>query len=263
MLGTQAKTLLRCYSTEASPAIRSTLLLQRKPIITADQPAFQKLFYRYQKELWKRLMWTFPKWFWFRPGTVSELRFRELNKRPFYNNPNVEFVGGRPDVQHNRDRRHKQVVKLPQTYDDKLKEVDELSRRIVPNSRTTQADKNNDLMSLERKLARTLYLLVSQDGKKWNFPSFAINGLPLHQAAEEGLYLIAGKQLNYFNVSKKPCHVHNSPNEKLFFIKLYLLLGQFDVKDSGLKHLWLTKEEVGQHLDKDYYQEVEHLLNEI
>lgn len=262
MLTAPAKSALRCYSTDAAPAIRLTLLLLRNPIITADQPAFQKQYYRYLKELWKRLMWTFPKWFWFRPGTVAELKFRELNKRPFYNNPKVEFVGGRPDVMHNRDRRFKQEVKLPQTYDDKLKEVDPLSRKIIPNSRITQADKNNDLVSLERKLARTLYLLVSEDGKKWNFPNFAVSESPLHKTAEQGLYLIAGKQLNYFNVSKTPCHVHNSPGEKLFFIKLHLLSGAFDVQ-KPLQHLWLTKEEVGQHLEKEYYSEVEHLLSDI
>lgn len=263
MLGGPAKSLLRCYSTEAAPAIRSTLVLSRNPVITADMPPFQKMYYRYQKELWKRLMWTFPKWFWFRPGTVAELKFRELNKRPVYDNPNVEFIGGRPDVQHNRDRRFKQVVKLPQTYDDKLKEIDDLARKIVPNSRTTEADKKNDLQSLERKLARTLYLLVSEDGKNWDFPSFENKELPLHQTAEEGLYLIAGKKINYFNVSKKPCHVHNAGNGKLFFIKLHILLGELKIENPALKHLWLTKEEVGEYLDGAYYQEVEHLLNEI
>ncbi|GBL48998.1 hypothetical protein ACI3LY_004310 [Candidozyma auris] len=263
MLGTSVKTMIRCYSTEAAPAIRSTLLLSRNPVITADMPAFQKQYYRYQKELWKRLMWTFPKWFFFRPGTVAELKFREINKKPIHDNPNIEFIGGRPDVQHDRDRRFKQEIKLPQTYDDKSKPIDELSKRIVPNSRTTEADKKNDMMSLERKLSRTLYLLVSEDGKSWNFPSFANEDLPLHKTAEAGVISLAGDQFNYFNVSKTPCHVHNSGNDKSFFIKSHILSGKFEVKNPATKHLWLTKEEVGEHLEEKYFQEIEHLLSDI
>lgn len=259
----------RGYSAAASPAIQSTLLLLRTPVITADLPEFQKQYYRYQNELWKRLMWTFPKWFYYREGTLSEQKFRELNLNPVYNNPNLEFVGGRPEIRQQRDRRFKQELSLPKTYLENAGEEDNaqsesLARKIVPNSRTTKADEAKDLTSLERALSRTLYLVVSQDkGKTWKLPSFANNGAPLHTAAEEGLYSIGGDQINYFNVSKKPCHVRNDANSKEFFIKLHILSGDFNDQQPEVKHLWLTKEEVGQHLDQKYYEDIAHLLSEV
>lgn len=257
MLG---KTFTRGYATP----IRSTLLLSRTPVITADLPDFQKLYYKYQKELWKRLMWTFPKWFYFREGTLAEQKYRELNKNPVYNNPNLEFVGGRPDIKHQRDRRFKQEVHLPKTYDTTADAsmVDSLSRKIVPNSRTTEADKVKDLASLERKLARTLYLVVSEDGKTWKFPSFAGEG-PLHKVAEEGLYAMGGDKINYFCVSNKPCHVTTTGEGKDFVIKLHILSGEFAAQNPDVKFMWLTKEEVGEYLDSEYYGEIGHLMSEV
>lgn len=257
------RTFARTYS--SGPAILSTLLLLRTPVITADLPRFEQQYYNYQKELWKRLMWTFPKWFYFREGSLAEQKYRELNKNPAFNNPNIEFPEGRPEIRQQRDRRFKQEIKVPKTYtegaDGEAQAKDSMSRKIVPNLRITKADELNDTSSLERKLARTLYLVVSEDGKKWKFPTFANSGKPLHLEAEEGLYLLGGDHINYFNVSSKPCHVHNSSSGKEFFIKLHILSGEFSPKKEGLKHAWLTVEEVGQHLDELYFEEVRHLMS--
>lgn len=252
----------RAYAT-ASPSIASTLVLSRNPVVTADLGAFESLYYKYQKELWKRLMWTFPKWYYYRPGTLSEQRFRELNKPPVYNNPNLEFVGGRPEIRHQRDRRFKQEIKLPKTYDEAAAEdeIDNLSRKIVPNSRTTEADASGDKSSLERQLARTLYLVVKENNQ-WRFPTFAEESTlkPLHTLAEEGLYKLGGDSINYFNVSPKPCHLHTNGTTKEFFIKSHILSGEFKSK---VEHAWLTKEEVGEVLAKEYYEEIEHLLSDV
>lgn len=256
----------RSYATPAQ-GILSTLLLLRTPVVTADLPEFQKHFYAYQKELWKRLMWTFPKWYYYREGTLAEQRFRELNKDPVFNNPNLEFVGGRPEIRQQRDRRFKQELRLPKTYDESADDAlqkDSMARKIVPNSRITDADKSNDLQSLERRLARTLYLVVSQDsGKTWRLPTFGNSGQPLHQAAEEGLYALGGDEINYFNVSATPMHVHSTPEGKEFFIKLHILSGRFTAVDKDTKFMWLTKEETGEYLDKAYYDEIRHLMSEV
>lgn len=251
----------RHYATPAS--VLSTLLLSRTPVITAELPEFQKVYYRYQKELWKRLMWTFPKWFYFREGTLAEQKYRELNKNPTYNNPNIEFVGGRPEIRQQRDRRFKQEVRLPKTYDESgdAAATDSLSRKIVPNSRTTKADETNDLMSLERKLSRTLYLLVNEKGQ-WKFPTFAASG-SLHQSAQDGLHSIGGDKINYFCVSTKPCHVHTEGETKEFFIKLHILSGEFAAQKPDLKYMWLTREEVGEYLNDSYYEEIRHLMSEV
>ncbi|CCE85877.1 Piso0_005513 [Millerozyma farinosa CBS 7064] len=268
-----SKVNLRAYSSAAKPSsISSTLLLSRNPIITADIPKFEDQYFKYQNELWRRLMWTFPKWFYYRVGTLSEQRFRELNKRPLYNNPNIEYPTGRPEIRQERDRRFKQEVILPKTYEENKGSEDEeaaantsMSRKITPNSRTTKADESGDYSSLERKLARTLYLVIN-DGKSWKFPNFSLQSTeavkPLHLLAEEGLYQIGGKNINYFNVSNTPCHLINKDDSKEYLIKSHILSGQF-VPQQSSKFMWLTKEELSEHLDATYFKEVEHLLNEI
>ncbi|OBA24002.1 hypothetical protein METBIDRAFT_30360 [Metschnikowia bicuspidata var. bicuspidata NRRL YB-4993] len=259
---------IRWNSTAAAVApvqIRLTLLLLRIPVVSADLPVFQQQYYKYQNELWKRLMWTFPKWFYFREGTLAEQKYRELNKDPVFNNPNLEFTGGRPEIRHQRDRRFKQDVLLPKTYKEgeETTQADAMSRKIVPNLRTTDADRHNDESSLERRLARTLYLVVSADkGQTWGFPTFASDGQALHTTAEAGLYALGGTQINYFNVSPKPCHVLSAGDSRAFFIKLHILSGVFQPAPNTV-HKWLAKDELAAHLDELYYNDVCHLLSEV
>ncbi|ABN68127.2 60S ribosomal protein L17, mitochondrial precursor [Scheffersomyces stipitis CBS 6054] len=278
------RSFTRAYATQSStaPKISSTLLLSRNPVVTADLNPFQAQYYKYQNELWRRLMWTFPKWFYFRVGTISEQRFRQLNKDPVSNNPDIEFPRGRPEIRHQRDRRFKQELRLPKTYKEEV-EVDDagedtgapgapanddLARKIVPNSRITKADEANDKTSLERKLSRTLYLVIRNDNNKWALPNFGEKTeelQALHDLAEEGLYKIGGEHINYFNVSNTPCHLYNNEveNKKEYFIKSHILSGEFEPQDKSLQYLWLTKEELKDHLNEDYYKDIAHLLNDV
>lgn len=287
MRGTKAasKSIIRAYSTQQSqPVISLTLLLSRTPIITQDQSTFEKQFYKYQTELWRRLMWTFPRWFYFKPGTLAFQKFRELNVGPAPDVPNAYFPGGRPEIRQGRDRRFKETLKVPKTYreegdpdfdpekDGKVSMTD-LSRKIVPNSRITQADVNKDYKSLERQLSRTLYLVSKSNGGDWKFPNFVeepvaaedANVVGLHQIAKNGLDKIGGTQINYFNVSQTPCHLLNNTkeNKKEFFIKSHILSGTFVPQEKGFEYKWLTKEELKDTLPSEYYQEIEHLLSDV
>ncbi|KAL1576644.1 MRP-L46 domain-containing protein [Candida albicans] len=283
MRGSTFHKVIRTYSTtpaSTSSSISSTLVLSRLPIITPDVPKFDQQFYNYQTELWRRLMWTFPKWFYFRPGTLSEQKFKELNENPVSYDPKVIYPRGKPDLKHNRDRRFRQYIRLPKTYKEESELVEgeentqsdqDIARKIVPNSRITEADKKNDSTSLERKLSRTLYLVVKQsesDGE-WKFPNFKQpeNGelVPLHESAETGLYSIGGKKINYFNVSRVPCHViqDSKDSSKQYFIKSHILSGAFEAQEKDVEFKWLTKEELGECLSAEYYKDIEHLLNDV
>ncbi|KAI5964204.1 uncharacterized protein KGF55_002146 [Candida pseudojiufengensis] len=278
------KTILntvKCYSTAASSTsttpISSTLILSRLPIITQDLTPFESQFYKYQSELWRRLMWTFPKWFYFKTGTLAELRYRQLNKNPISYNPKIIYPQGKPDLKHLRDRRFRQYIKVPKTYKEEdemigqdqsnIKE-NEISRKIIPNSRITEADKIGDSKSLERKLNRTLYLIIKENTKdknQWKLPNFnqeesSTNLLPLHELAEQGLYKLGGKKINYFNISKVPCH-HNSAKE--YFIKSHILSGIFEPQSSNIEFQWITKDELKDILPKDYYNNISHLLSDV
>lgn len=156
-------------------SVKAGLILSRIPIVTQDLTTLEKQYYEYQSELERRLMWTFPQFFYFRKGTLAEKRFLAAQKGPVSRQPGVWFPKGVPDVRHNRERRTKQDIKLPKSTGgdagDGAAQVDDISRPIVPNSRITEADQNNDTSSLERKLSSTLYLLVKNTTGKWMFPS--------------------------------------------------------------------------------------------
>ncbi|CCG24135.1 Mrpl17 protein [Candida orthopsilosis Co 90-125] len=279
-------TQIRCYaavqsnasssSTTSSPSISSTLILSRLPIITQDLTPFESQFYKYQSELWRRLMWTFPKWFYFKSGTMAELRYRQINKNPVSYNPKMSYPKGKPDLKHLRDRRFRQYIRAPKTYREEDEIVDgqdqsefkenEISRKIIPASRITEADKRNDATSLERKLSRTLYLIIKDSKNEngdWKLPNFKEsneNLQPLHVLAEEGLYELGGKKINYFNVSKVPCH-HNQNKE--YFIKSHILSGSFEPQLDSIQYQWATKEELKELIPKNYYSDISHLLSDV
>ncbi|EMG46308.1 MRPL17 54S ribosomal protein L17 [Candida maltosa Xu316] len=275
MRGSTFPRAIRAYSTTPSN-ISSTLVLSRLPIITQDVPKFDQKFYNYQSELWRRLMWTFPKWFYFRPGTLADQKYKELNTNPVPYNPGFIYPRGKPELKHNRDRRFRQYIKVPKTYEEgksieqeeeeehKAAKEQDIARKIVPNSRITDADKKNDLTSLERRLSRTLYLTV-KEADQWKLPNFKQGEtlVPLHELAETGLYSIGGTKINYFNVSKVPCHVANTASDKEYFIKSHILSGIFDPQVEGMEYKWLTKEELGEYLPKEYYHDIKHLLNDV
>lgn len=55
-----------------------------------------------------------------------------------------------------------------------------------PPSRVTEADEKGDVRSLNRKLARTLYLVVKGKQGGWEFPTAGILGKePLHRVSRE------------------------------------------------------------------------------
>jgi large subunit ribosomal protein L46 len=263
--------------------IRAGLLLSRIPIVTPELSEFEKAYYHYQEELERRLMWTFPSYYYFRRGTLSERQFMAAHRGPVANNPKIYFSRGKPDILHNRERRAKQEVRLAQRDegDDKLfgnttqSDSDILTRKIVPNPRTTEADEENITTSLIRKLDRTLYLVV-ETPKGWRLPSFGLNEKEtLHEAAERGIRELGGENINTWTVSKTPAAFGrfdienrnidaNSVNEQTvreFYIKSHILHGQFTPEN--LNFGWFTTEEFKERADSAYFDNVEQLLAKI
>ncbi|AWU75409.1 hypothetical protein CAS74_003751 [Pichia kudriavzevii] len=255
-------------TTRSASAIKASLILSRTPIVTPDVPEFENAFYNYQQELEKRLMWTFPKWFYFKKGTVAEREFTEAQKYPVPNHRGVWFPKGTPDLKHGRDRRFKQEVILPKRggVEAEEEDLDDVGRSIRPNPRITKADESNDQSSLERKLPRTLYLLVQDGSGSWKFPSFPSDGKTgLHQTAEEGLRTIGGDKLNTWSVSNSPAAVIKSNDDADFLMKSHIVAGRFEVqKDSNIKDFkWLVKEEIAEFVDPKYYEKISHLISDV
>lgn len=271
------------------------MILSRTPIVTPDVPEFESAFYNYQEELERRLMWTFPKWYYFKKGTVAEREFTEAQKYPVPFHRGVWFPKGSPDLKHGRDRRFKQDVVLPKKHfeteenkqvaaeqDETIDDFDDIGRPIKPHSRITAADEQNDQSSLERKLPRTLYLVV-RDSKSnaWRFPSFdaqPTEGKGLHQIAEDGLRTLGGDKINTWSVSNSPAAVvkyasngvvSNDSDPQLtreFFMKSHIIAGKFDLQKACNDindYKWLVKEEIEQLVDAAYFNKISSLLSDI
>lgn len=250
-------------------AVKAGLVLSRVPIVTPELNALENKYYQYQAELERRLMWTFPSYFYFKKGTLAERRFQSVQKGVISKQPGVWFPKGVPDVRHNRERSQKQDIMLPREASEGSNKSD-VSRPIVPNSRTTKADENNDITSLDRKLDRTLHLLVKDDKGSWVLPSFPVDIEPkegkkaLHETAEVGLRKIGGEDINTWTVSNTPAGVLQSEKDLQFLIKSHIIAGEFKLKDeNSIKEFaWLTKDEIKKAVDERYFNSIQYVLAE-
>ncbi|KAL6947319.1 hypothetical protein ACO0QE_002202 [Hanseniaspora vineae] len=259
----------RALSTAASvsptSAIKTGLILSRTPIITKTPTKLESIYYEYQSELEKRLTWTFPHWYYFKKGTLAEKAYTKLQKKPIFRVPDVFYPRGTPDLKHGRERSEKQVIVLPEdvaeTSSDQEGAESAMLKKIVPNSRVTEADQKKDMQSLERALEEHLYLLVKNSSKKsWEFPTFDMsNGSLLHNRAEAGLKEIGGPHIHTWTVSNTPCKVLQDGQANTFFIKSHILAGKFEPKD--LEFAWVTKKEFKGKVSESYYTQMSHLLN--
>lgn len=249
-------------------SIRAGLILSRIPIVTADLTKLESQYYRYQSELEKRLMWTFPQYFYYKKGTLAEKRFLEIQKGPISKQPGVWFPKGVPDIKHNRERSKKQEIALPkEVTEDQSYAKHDVSRPIKLNSRVTDADESGNVKSLERKLSRTLYLLVKGSDGKWVFPSFPVSlksqpKVPLHEVVESGLRTLCGENIKTWIVSNTPAGVLQTDNDAEFLIKSHIIAGKFDLFENSLykEFAWLAKDEIKTYVDENYFNETGFLL---
>lgn len=252
---------------KAASSLKVSLILSRIPIVVPEGTKLERQYRQYQAELEKRLMWTFPAYYYFKKGTLSEHRFMSLQKKPILKNPNVWFPRGVPDVRHGRERSKKQEVILPKN-EEESGDSKGMMRPIVKQPIITKADETGDTTSLERSLRNTLYLLVNYKDGGWMFPSFDVPGdRALHEEAESGLRGLAGENINTWTVSAKPvAALEEGDGSYNFFIKSHILAGKVNLdskKNSNVLHYaWLTRDEIRDKVKKDYFQRLEYILND-
>lgn len=250
-------------TTKAPSTIRAALVLARTPIVVPKLTKFESQYIKYKSELERRLMWTFPAYYYFKKGTMSEYKFQSAQKKPISKQPGIWYPEGIPDIKHCRERSTKQEVIIPK--ETPKSDDTSVSRPVVKNPAVTRADESNDLTSLERQLRNTLYLLVKSGSKgEWKFPSFDVgSNQPLHKVAESGIREIGGNKLNTWTVSRKPVKVLNDGKDGSleFLIKSRIFSGEFVPKNKDTEFKWLTKEEIKDFVNKDYYDNTEYLLD--
>lgn len=166
--------------------VKAGVLLTRAPLVTADPHPFEKAYHLYQRRLNERLVLPFTQYFYYKKGTPSFEHWRK-------NKTARGGVAARDIGKYNAytpDSWNDEVLVGDSTADQgKIVEqlISEEGRgaefagesgltETAGLKRETGADRNNDERSLERRLQRTLYLVVkekSREGKpaNWILPS--------------------------------------------------------------------------------------------
>lgn len=233
--------------------IRTSVILNRIPVITRTPTDFERAYYAYQARIRRALHNPFPYDFYFKQGSLLETRFNleefKRERKAF----GSEFARGQySDEKVAADRTAVEQLAKQEGEDEKLA------------SRNPSADLNNH-KSLDRKLGRNLYLVV--EGKEgWYFPMGELEkGELLHQAAQRGLHAAVGAYMDSWIVSRNPIGVMKHPTEKkiFFFFKGHILAGQARLEDTSLKDFaWLTKQEIGERLRSPYWEGVRDMISD-
>jgi large subunit ribosomal protein L46 len=194
--------------------VKSGILLSRPPLITKALTPFEKAFYFYQKRLNERLAMPFTKYFYFKKDTPADNDWKRKAKER--NGSAARELGGyQPygELGWNDEVLVGDEISEPKAMVETLvkdavmtvegEEV--LSPEAIeahverPMERWTEADKMKDKKRLDRKLARTLYLLVKGESGKWELPSGTLVGREnLHQVRILGFFVVQDKLWNLY-----------------------------------------------------------------
>lgn len=260
-------------------------------MLTRNLTPFENAFFFYQKRLNERLVLPFRHTLFYKKDTAADLdwriKFEERGRIAakdigrYYaqgrNAWNDELLVG--STLSDEERIREILLKDAEnrvTEDGEEADPDEIVPVERPMDRITEADKTNDVRRLDRKLDRTLYLLVQGSDGKWQFPSEDVpTDEHLHETATRVLESAAGVNMNTWIVGRVPvAHLVTQPEfnedtslkqkgEKVFFLKGRIMAGQADLNGNklGLQDFnWLTKEELKEKLSEDYFHSVRNMM---
>lgn len=172
------------------------MVLSRPPLLTREQHPFESAFYFYQRRLNERLVLPFTRYFYFKKDTPADVAWkrkaaarggspaRDLGGYNAYSATgwNDEVLVG--DEASRPEKVREALVRDAMDRGLSPEEAGAEDEEVVeqPLERATEADRKKDVRRLDRKLARTLYLVVRNGEGKWQFPAAPLEGREnLHQ----------------------------------------------------------------------------------
>ncbi|KAJ1954463.1 hypothetical protein EC988_002420 [Linderina pennispora] len=245
---------VRAFSTSVAGqgAVRAGVLLQRDPIVIQQAKGFELASDKYFQWLEYQSAEAFPRDFFLKKGSSAEKKWMDIEDERagewLYDPEN------KPKVK---------SVKKPVVGDEET--GPEVSKRIEVHSRETEADATGDVRSLERKLDRTLYLLVKNTQGEWVLPAGAVQGEELlHEAARRNLKEMCGEKMSVWMVGRGPVGHEESKDGATFFVKGHILAGQAaPSKSLAADFKWATREEVEGTVAPAYWQSVKDMLSSV
>ncbi|KAL1774373.1 39S ribosomal protein L46, mitochondrial [Sigmodon hispidus] len=173
------------------------------------------------------------------------------------------------------DDQDEQGIMLAQDLEDMWEQA---FLQFKPGPRVTEADKKNDQTSLNRKLDRNLVLLVKEklgDQEFWMLPQVEWQpGETLRGTAERILATLSENNMEAKFLGNAPCghykfklpkaiRTESDIGVKVFFFKAVLLTGDLPQAGKKARHVWVSKEELGDYLQPKYLAQVRRFLLDI
>ncbi|OAA67448.1 50S ribosomal subunit L30 [Cordyceps fumosorosea ARSEF 2679] len=274
--------------------IRSGLILTRPPLLTRPLHPFESAFFFYQKRLEERLASPFIPSIYYKPDTPRRLDWdlkvrerggtaaKELGEYRGRGNAATAWddellVGDALSAPETATASLLKDAQARVSDDAEVIKAEDLVEAPAPAPRETEADRKGDVRRLDRKLDRTLYLVVKgKDG--WGFPADVLaESENLHVAARRVLDQAAGVNMNTWIVGRVPvAHLVDAPalaadgavqekGRKTFFLRGRIMAGQADLRGNSLGYTdfkWLTREELEEELPGTYFRGVRNMLSD-
>ncbi|KAF3924858.1 hypothetical protein ABW21_db0204706 [Orbilia brochopaga] len=271
--------------------LAASVVVSRPPILTRDLTPFEKEFFFYQRRLDKRLVRPFVRNFYFKEGTLAFDEWRAKRKGMQVYNPYDREWGWADEMRYgekpgdDEDMSYEDLVTYTVSGEDisasdTEEEIAAKKTMTKPLPRETEADATNDVRSLNRKLSRTLYLLVKRGDRQddaWKFPQAnLVEKENLKQCAEGILTKSCGRDMNYWMVGNVPIGHYSyafpegaqrpdgQPQGKtVFFMKARVFAGRPRLAGNQVSladYQWLPKEEIEAVVATDYWKAIKHML---
>ncbi|KAG0242253.1 39S mitochondrial ribosomal protein L46-domain-containing protein [Mortierella sp. GBAus27b] len=246
-------------------------VVSRQPLILRDPAPFEKEYFLYQKNLERDQAAPFAAEFYFKKGSVAERRWKQQEAQRTSS----------PSITQSKSQGGNTAAANDQFTEEEESIAAALDAKIDLNDRITEADRKNDVRSLERALQRTLYLIVKKprDQHAWQFPQGGVRAVEnLQEAAGRELQEECGGNMELWYVGRVPIghYIYSHPKgtksesdvaikgTKVFFMKAHIFAGQAQVDNKEIVDFaWVTKQEMKDYVAPEYYEAVKDMLSDL
>ncbi|OMJ28389.1 54S ribosomal protein L17, mitochondrial [Smittium culicis] len=264
--------------------VSAGLVMVRDPIVTRTPSEFETEYNKYIDFLHYNTSVPFARDFYFKKGSISEKNWMKLDSERSSEwlfdptNSTAKSGSGKAAKSSAGKQANEEDSVAAQQEQEEAEEEEGAVEQVNLEARITDADKKNDVRSLERKLDQSLYFLVkykqtagvAQAGE-WVFPHSALGqDEVLFKGAVRTINEVCGNNIDSWVVGRGPIghYIHNSSADtaaknKTFFLKAHILAGSIESASADKlvdDYTWATKDEIEKLVKPEYWQGVSSMI---